>query len=295
MKLADIAARGQKVIDTNESIIQTLRDLFKPKKRKLTNEELSSLNGAKFRETVTKYIKETLEDQKWRENHLTKESSLSPSYIAFIAGRQESDPVKLLKSLKEASSLATDVLNKFSENTKFRQKLCKELDSLKGIDEDIAKKADEIYLTNKSKLITNLASIYKNNGGRKINCIGFDKDNTFPYQEKNIGGKDRIVFQGYFNKPKTASYKIAGPNQSNINEYIKIIYELMDMIEDNNKKLKLNYIPYWDGSPLDYDLLHYGDEIYDSIYTSQSDYAREPAEVIRFMMSELLVDMIKAI
>lgn len=278
-----------KAISTNEGLLDKLKDIFKPKKCRLTEQEQRQLwDEDNYVRIVNAYLKETLLNPSWQAKHLKETPSEEKSSIAFIGEKNIPDSSALLKSLQGGFNCASEVLRTFDSNTKLRLRLIKELKSLKGSESVIHEKADQIYVANKSNLLTSYAEILKSKGFKGVSCTGIK--GNFPYTTR-YGG---IALCNYKDEPSGNCF-IYGPSTSTVDTYVKNIFQLCDLIHDVYSEMSKNYIPYWDNSELEYDSLNYGDEIFEEIYTSQEDYPLEPMEAVCNIAKQLLVDTLMAI
>lgn len=278
---------------TMEGFMDSVKSLFAGRK-KLNEKEVDAILSGKLHEEVSKYLAGTLDDPEWVKKNLPEnEAGVSPSKIAFIQGKNESNPVKLLNSLDTAYRTAEHALSILSANIKLRQELCKKLRSLRGPSAE--DQADALYEANRSKLIPNVSEYYLKHGGRDVpGIIGSNPSANLKGWPVQVTARGSFDFSGYFDDAPD-NCVVDNPSQRTVKAYVSSIKALTDIIARSSIVIEKNTIPYWEVLPLDYDELKYGDQILEDITVGQRDVPTDPMLYVRFCAIQLLKDMLKAI
>lgn len=280
-----------------EGIGDFVSKAFGGKKEEITSDKIQELIESKqnpnaLTQFAQEYLNKTLLNQKWVDANLkTGDKSAVTCRAAFINGKPESNPEKLVACLKGMQQVANHVLKVLDANTKLRQSLCKTLMSPHS-----PQQADDLYLKNKDKLISWPADYYLKHGGKNVQfAVGqnpADKETGFPV---NRGKDDGTSFENYYSNNAPSGCTVAAPTYESAQKYASCILELAGMIKQSRELAVKNRIPYWEFYAGDYNELRYGDEIFDTIFTSQANHAIFPLQSVDAIATELVTMMLRAI
>lgn len=266
-------------------------------KKALTPQQYDALmktDSAGFPAQLQTVLEKSLLNPTWVGKNLKLgEKNAYPSKIAFINGKNEPNPEKLVAVLQEMFAAAQHTLKVLDPNIKLRQQLCKQMMSLNGNIE----KADALYEQYKSKLVENPAEYYLAHGGKNIKeAVGQNpaaKVLGFPVLE--IGDGYHVFESYYASSHVPQDCALIGPTNQTAKQYAELILKVMTIWRGAEAALKTSNVPYWDASDLDYNELRYGDEIFAHIFVGQHDVPNDAMASVSYISYGLLSEMLKAI
>ncbi len=232
-------------------------------------------------------LDKTVNDKSWVSKTISKKTSTHNSQYMWIDAKAEPSVSKVVSLLcGPMYDRADDVLLKLKSNTKLRLELIKKIESLNS-----AEQVDDLFKSNEKELGGDLVSLYKQNGGKNCSVISSIKKHEWPVEVYPFTNKEEFC--------EVISYHGKSPieplTENNCNVFGTSVLELIKTAIAAEKLYDENNIPYWEACPFDYDELKYSDEIFETIYTSQSPYQASPVRAIEVACLKLAEELLKVV
>lgn len=253
-----------------EGFIDTLKYYLSedPSKKRL-KELAKRSNYSKFvlKKELERDLSLTYENPTWVSKRLEGNSGFAQSKAlehANVSGKAITDPAEIVRIAKLQLEVIKDIARHEKPFIAFRQKLTEQLDKITD-----PAKADKIWEENEYRLRETPVDRFRKRHKKHFTALGQADDgkNAWPVNYKDPKESQFNSFCSI-----TTDGKLEAPTPQNAAKYAQAIRDLLQIILEVDKITDECYVSYWDGIPVEYDELEYGDEIFSYIYSSQDNW-----------------------